>query len=285
VYRFVVMVFKVATVAVTTLVAVAAAWLRFGGDVRIPPKPPPPSANTSVDLDQIARSEQSWRTFLERDAVSAGIATPTPEAMGRKLRFRLSEQAVVVAPGEAPIEMAGLRLTARIEDDIGSRRLLVLRIKNLTARSLAYHVVTAPRPDGAGCNQRSILAHNALVLEPSAELVRSECSYRPGMSLAIERVETLELDPLMALYVSRLPPRAVGIEPRLALGHAPVLPNTWSMCGSMAAQSVRAAMERGQITWRDLVDFYARHRCGTYNFVEGYRAFETDSERRLPSVD
>ena len=46
-----------------------------------------------------------------------------------------------------------------------------------------------------------------------------------------------------------------------------------------------AASNRGDIGWRDLVDFYARHRCQTYQFPSSYRAFKSDGERPIPAVE
>jgi hypothetical protein len=49
-------------------------------------------------------------------------------------------------------------------------------------------------------------------------------------------------------------------------------------------QAVRSGLERGEIGWRDLIDFYARHRCQTYQFPLLYRAFKIDGERPVPAV-
>jgi len=48
---------------------------------------------------------------------------------------------------------------------------------------------------------------------------------------------------------------------------------------------VRSGIERGDITWRDLADFYARHRCQTYPFPPKYHAFRENGEQALPAVD
>jgi hypothetical protein len=50
------------------------------------------------------------------------------------------------------------------------------------------------------------------------------------------------------------------------------------------SQAVRSGLEQGQIGWRDLVDFYARHRCPTYRFPSSYRAFRSDGERQVPDI-
>ena len=278
---------RLGTLAGVVVVSAAVGYLRFFGDVSLPAKPPPPpsAGPATVALADVAASKSSWSSFVSRDAASAGLPAPSIADMSRKLIYRADEQPRALAPGDAPIEVAGLRLTAAAQDDEDRRKLLVLSIENLTDHDLAYRVVTEPRPGGASCNQRSILAHDAIVVGRGKKVVRSECSFRPGMSLGIARVETVELLPLMAAYVSKVPPAAVGADPRLARGHRPDLPSGWSVCATMAAQSVRTDIETGRIAWRDLVDFYARHRCETYTFPEGYRAFEKDGQRPLPAVD
>jgi hypothetical protein len=129
-----------------------------------------------------------------------------------------------------------------------------------------------------------ILAHDAIVVGRGKQVQRTECIYRSGMSLAIERVESVALPPLSSAYVSRLPPAAFGADARMARGHRPDLPAGMAVCSTVASQSVRSDIENGTIAWRDLVDFYARHSCETYQFPEGYKAFEKNGARTLPAV-
>jgi hypothetical protein len=53
----------------------------------------------------------------------------------------------------------------------------------------------------------------------------------------------------------------------------------------MLSQAVREQLDRAEIGWRDLVDFYARHRCETYQFPVTYRAFKADGEQKLPVIE
>jgi len=275
------------TIGVVTALSITIGSLRMCGGVAMPDKPPPPPTGGSAQemLKTSAGTAARWRKLIEDDARTVGVATPSDTDMARKLRYRLDEDARVIAPGEGSVEAAGLRLTASAVPEEGTpRQAMLLTIENLTDHDLAYHVVTTPRPGGAACNQRLILAHDAIVVVKGGKVVRSECIYRPGMSLAIARVETLELNPLMSAYVSRLPPTAVGGDPRLARGHHPDLPSRMEVCTTVASQAVRNDIETGTISWRDLVDFYARHSCENYQFPEGYQAFEKDEARPLPAV-
>ena len=279
--------FRLGTLAGVVVLAGSLTYLRFCGEVSLPPKPPPPvtTGPASETLGRVAASTDSWMAFVTRDAAAAGLPAPSATEMGKKLLHRVDEQPFVIAPGEGSKEVAGVRLTAVAKADAGNKQLLALQIENLTGADLAYRVLTEPRPGGAACNQRGILGHDAIVVRKGGTVVRSECVYRPGMSLRIARVETVELQPLMAAYLSRVPPAALGAEPRLARGHQPELPSGWTVCTTVASQAVRADIDEGRIAWRDLVDFYARHRCDTYRFPEGYRAFEKDGQRPLPDSD
>jgi len=80
--------------------------------------------------------------------------------------------------------------------------------------------------------------------------------------------------------LNHVPPAIVGIDPRVARGHRPA---TTQRCTSAVSQAGRSGLERGEIGWRDLVDFYARHRCQTYQFPLTYRAFNRDNERTVPA--
>lgn len=275
------------TIGAVVTASLALGLMRTCSKVSIPPKPPAPTmTGTTQDvLKTASASADSWRARIERDAATLGVATPSDTEMSRKFVYRLDEEKRVIAPGEGSIEAAGLRLTASSMPEEGTpRQAMVLTIENLTDQDLAYHVVTTPRPGGAACNQRLILAHDASVVRRGEKQVRSECIYRPGMSLAIDRVETIGLPPLSAAYVSRLPPAALGADPRLTRGHRPDLPAGMAVCSTVTSQSDRAAIERGEISWRDLVDFYARHSCENYQFSEGYSAFDRDGARPLPAV-
>jgi hypothetical protein len=234
-------------------------------------------------LKSASATYASWRAGIERDAAIAGVPAPGDDAIAKKLLYRVDEEARVIAPGEGSIDAAGLRLTASTEREEGRpRQALLLTIENLTDSDLAYNVVSTPRPGGAACNDRLLLAHDAIVVARGGKVTRSECVYRAGMSLAIEKVETVALPPLSSAYVSRLPPAAVGADTRLSRGHRPDLPSGMSVCTTVASQAVRADIQSGATTWRDLVDYYARHSCENYQFPEGYRAFEKDGAQALP---
>ncbi|HVV82761.1 MAG TPA: hypothetical protein VHE35_06755 [Kofleriaceae bacterium] len=280
--------FRIGTAVVAVAAAGAIAFVRFFGPVPMPTRPPPPqpgAVDAKSTLTAATGSAASWRSFLEQDARAAGVPVPRPEEMGKPLVFREDTTTRVLAPGDPPVQVAGLELTVKaVKDDDGPGQLLVLGIRNLVDHDLGYQVVASPQPGGAACNSRTILVHDAMVVRRQASIERSECTYSPGMKLQIDRVETVEVDGLMSVYLSRVPPTAVGADPMLAKAHRPHLTGGMVPCNLALSQVLRTAIENGSVRWRDLIDFYARHRCDSYQFPMSYKAFEKQDERPLPAT-
>ena len=67
--------------------------------------------------------------------------------------------------------------------------------------------------------------------------------------------------------------------------HASWVTADFRRCFQVMECDDRTLLDQWMANWRDLVDFYARHRCETYTFPEGYRAFERDGARPLPAID
>jgi hypothetical protein len=268
-------------VAGIALVAGIAA-VRFCGPVSLPPKPPPPPevphGTSSELLTKSSASPVVYQDFVARDAAEAGVRAPALDELSRKLPYRVDEAHHVLEVGQPSLEIAGVRLHAiHLEDE------LALEIANATGSSIAYNVVTtAVRAAPAGCDAAPARLFNAMTIRPGGREIRVECAWHAGIALAVVRVETVEVLPLSAWYLDHVPPSAVGIEPRIARGHQP--PEAGAPCAFALPQAVRSGLERGEIGWRDLIDFYARHRCQTYQFPLSYRAFKRDGERSVPAL-
>ncbi len=253
--------------------------VRFCGALSLPAKPAPPAVAHGTSSELLTKSMASpvvYQDFLARDAAAAGVPTPTLDELSRKLPYRVDEARHVLEVGAAPLELAGVRLRAvHVEEG------LALEIANATGSDIAYQVVSAPVPAVSG-NASTVLPFNAMTIAKDHSETRLECSWRAGLALAVTRVETLEVGPLSAWYLDHVPPSSVGIEPRITRGHH--VAETMERCAFALPQSVRSGLERGEIGWRDLVDFYARHRCQSYQFPLSYRAFKVDGERSVPVV-
>jgi hypothetical protein len=234
------------------------ASVRFCGRVSLPPKPPPPSVPHGTSSELLTRSSASpvvYQDFVARDAAEAGVRAPTLDELSRKLPYRIDDARHVLEVGRPALELAGVRLRAIHVEDA-----LALEIANATGSDIAYGVVSAPV--AAPCSAAPARAFNAMTIRPGGRELRVECGWHDGIALAVARVETVEVLPLSAWYLNHVPPSAVGIEPRIARGHQ--APETGPRCAFALPQAVRSGLERGEIGWRDLIDFYARHRCQTY---------------------
>ncbi|MFT3695456.1 MAG: hypothetical protein QM831_20140 [Kofleriaceae bacterium] len=198
--------------------------------------------------------------------------------MAKKLPYRGDEARYVLELGKPSIETAGLRLRIERSGDA-----VVLQIQNLVNADVAYNVVTAPSIGTGLCNKARPLPINAMVISKGGSETRVECVYRDGFSLVVTKVETVEVGPLSSYYLSEVPPALVGVDARVARGHHGV--DSKEPCSAVLSQVVRSGIERGDIGWRDLVDFYARHRCQTFQFPSSYRAFSEDGQRPLPATE
>lgn len=219
-----------------------------------------------------------YKGFLESDAATAGAPVPSIADMSKKLSYRVDEVRHVLNPGDAPIEVAGLRIHLERSDES-----VIMVIDNKLDSAVGYNVVSSASSGSSGCMAASPLPYNAMAIAKGGSERRTECKWRDGLSIIVTKVETLELLPLQAWYLSQVPPVQVGMEERLARGHHGV--QTGEKCSPIMGAVVRTGLERGTIGWRDLADFYARHRCQTYQFPSSYRAFKEDGERPIPAVE
>ena len=272
---------RIGTLVAGAVLASVITYVRFCGSLSLPDKPAPPTGPSGTQRQLLSRTNASpgmYKDFLEHDAASAGVRAPTLDEMAKKLVYRVDEGRHILEAGQPSIEVAGLRL--RVER---SGNAVVMSIQNLVGSDVAYAVTSAPSTGTYGCSNARLLPFNAMVISKGASETRTECAWRDGMSIVVTKVETVEVSPLSTYYLSQLPPSVVGVEERIARGHHGV--ETKEPCSPITSQVVRTGMDRGDIGWRDLVDFYARHRCQTYQFPSSYRAFKSDGERALPASD
>ena len=272
--------FKLGVIAGAIVLGLGIGTVRFCGSVSLAPKPPAPSGVSGTSRDLMTKSSVApavYQDFLAKDSSTAGVLTPTYEEMTRKLSFRSDDARHVLEVGQPAIELAGLRLSAVYANDT-----LALEIVNATKTDLGYFIKTQPAPNLADCNRARPLPYNAMVIDKGAKEIRVECVMREGMAIAVTKVETVEVSPLSAFYLRQVPPALVGVEDRVARGH--VAPKSREPCSPILSQAARTGFERGEIGWRDLADFYSRHRCQTYSFPLGYRAFTEDGQRQIPTT-
>jgi hypothetical protein len=272
-------------IAVAALLGLGLYYLRFCGAVDVPAAPPAPAV-MQVDVNKVAGELQAnsdlFAQGLGADSERWGIRPPaTPQTMGRVLVHRVSTQRRLLQPGKGRVEINGLELEA-----ITRGKTLGLRITNLTDSPVAYRVVTRPDRGRRECARKETWPHNAMALreagDSAAVVERSECSHRRGKGLAITRVEVIAIERLGYEYLSRLEPSSAGIMEISSNGHR--LP-PGPACKRTISGPLASALESERTTWRDLIDFYARHNCLQYRFPSDYKAFEGPGMLELPAVD
>lgn len=272
--------FRIATIAGAVALVMVMTYVRFCGSVSLPAKPPPPTGPTGTQTQLLTKSTASagvYNRFLETDAAAAGVRAPSVGDMAKKFPYRVDDGRHVLEPGKPPIELAGLKLWLERTGDK-----VIMAIANQLDSDVAYSVTSTPSAGASACSSVAPMAHNAMVIGKGGSERRTECAWRDGMTIIVTKVETIEILPLSAWYLSQLPPVLVGIDERIARGHRGV--DGSDKCSPVMSQVVRTGIDRGEIGWRDLVDFYARHRCQSYQFSSSYRALKSDGERSIPAV-
>lgn len=248
-----------------------------------PRPPPPPEATMNAEL---RFSPAVYRGLIEQDARGFGIRPPGEDAFRQPFAYFEESKGRRPLKPKSSIETAHLRLSLDVEKrqaTMDGQRFsfdhLVLRIENRSDRFLAYRVLT-DLPDKKRCQTKGDIPHNAIVLEPRQILRRTECLYRKDSKLDVLSVEVMELPALSAHYVSRLPATTTLYDPRTAAGHVPLK-------GAVCAQTfswreIQDGLDRGELGWRDVIDYYARHSCEEFSFFRTYR-YRTDPSAPLPA--
>lgn len=276
-----------AGVAVALLAAGIA--FRFRDHPRLPPRPPkPPPQDVNAAFRALDSDGNMYRALIERDAADAAVPAPSPTELSAVLPQEVVEPHVVLAAGGPAFETRDLtislrtgRVTARYSQGSVTRDHLILRVTNRGTRPLAYRIDTRLAMDVRYCVEKGEIPANAIAIAPGETVERTECAREGARTVTVDRVETIVLSPLGYFYVGRLFPAHTGLDPRVTRGHQPT---RGAICADIPEQAIRRAQEKGTTTWRDVIDFYARHSCEKYIFPLDYKAFTRSGERSLPAV-
>lgn len=270
--------FRWSVIAAGVGLALGIASVRFCGSVALPPKVTARAPVTGTAKQLMTKTSESTSVYVDlvaKDAAAAGVVVPSLDEMRRPLVATIDEGRHVLELGKPAVTINGLQIAA-----VRTGETLGLEIFNATDKDLGYLVVTKPTPWVSACNSARPLPLNVMVIAKGQRELRVECVYRAGTVIAVTRVETVELSPLQAWYLSQTPPALVGIEERIAKGHRG--PQVAEKCSPLMGEALQSRIENGEIRWRDLVDFYARHRCQTFQFPSSYKAFTQGDTRELP---
>lgn len=265
--------------------ALGMAALFGGGPPPGPARPhlPVAPAPTSVEMKF---SATLFRALIEQDAKAMGVAVPSAAAWQAPFPYFDELPAHRKLHAGATIRTAHLALTLVVRREQGAVEgqsfradHLVLKIESLSAHPVAYRVTTQV-PDVGRCDAKGVIPHNAIALRPHETIFRTECLFQKAAELELARVEVIEIPDLAYAYVSRLTPGLILYDGRTSAGH--VIPKGAVCPQTFSWRDVRDGAARGEIAWRDIIDFYARHNCDEYGFYPGYR-YRTDAAAPLPA--
>ncbi len=265
--------------------AVGMALLFGGGPPPAPPRPRLPSAPAPTAAD-MKYSATLYRALVEQDAKAFGVVAPSADELAARFPYFDELPARRKLHGGGKVHTAHLAISLIIRREQGAVEgqsfradHLVLKIENLTKHHLAYRVMTEVR-DAVRCEAKGVIPHDAIALAPHETILRTECLLQKTGEIDLTRIEVMEIPALAYFYVSRLVPALCLYDPRTAAGHTilkgSICPQTFSW------RDIRDGAARGEIDWRDIIDYYARHNCEEYAFFPGYR-YRTDAAAPLPA--
>lgn len=255
------------------------------------PPPAPSRPEIPPPLSSLINSEQRfsplyYRALVEQDAKFYGVPAPAYEDLQQPNPYFEELRTKKRLRIKTPFETRHLRLTlevtkemATLENHTLNSDHLTLKIENRTQFHLAYRILTFV-PDKEKCANKANLSHNAMMIEPGQTIMRTECLYRQDEHVDLLGIEVIELPPLSAFYISRLPPSSMLYDPRTFAGHMP--PKAEICAQTFSWREIKDGVEKQAFGWRDVIDFYARHNCSEYTFFKSYR-YRGDPRDRLPA--
>jgi hypothetical protein len=250
------------------------AVLFAGGPAPGPARPQLPTSASPSGAD-LKYSPTLFRGLVEQDAKAFGVSAPSSAELSAVFPYFDEHPAKPRLRVGSTLRTNHLRLSLVLRREAGAVEgqsfradHLVLEIENRTARRLAYRVTTKV-VDASRCDAKGVIPHNAVALAPHETVARTECLFQKAASVDVVAVEVMEITPLSYYYLAQLTPGLVLYDPRTAAGHA--VPKGAPCPQNFSWREVRDGAARGEVEWRDIVDFYARHNCHEYAFFKGYR--------------
>lgn len=244
----------------------------------------------SVVLAKRVDPDQAQREALKQEASYADSAayyqTRIDEAVARhelpapsleRLRqpntfFHVASESdpATIGPGQS-FRRAGLEIEVEIEAiEVQQRGVTTTSnhtlavVRNIGDKPLAYFLRL--RAASGDCAGRARTRWDTMALVPDEEAELSICAGKHAVEVIDLRV--MEVTPLGALWVSKVPPQAVGHDDFVAHAHQPG--EGIEMCAEIPAVEFAARIEAGEAQWEDIVDYYSRHDCEHYRWWPGY---------------
>ena len=248
-----------------------------------PSEADPTPAGGSAEDDR-AFAEQAFDQGIVEDAKTFGLPDqPAIEAVhGSQAYFLELDEPKVLAPGRSwtsdhlKIEAAVDKVAYQQHGATVSARHTLAVVENISDTPVAYLVRVTSDARGT-CDVHGARQHNAMALMPGEKAEIVVCA--GGGKIQLLRVEVLEISEIGHRYVSRVPPRAVGIGSLTSHAHAP--PKGTKLCETVDVSGLAVDVREGLTRWVDIVDFYSRHSCDRFRFPPGYH-YSPDPPAKLP---
>ena len=249
-----------------------------------PPRDPPPRVDTSAVLSYRYK-EGFFKALVTEDAQKLGVKRFSFKRLVAVNRHFIEFTGSQLLRPRGKLETRHLVLEAQrrkifVGEPGHGYRIdhLVLVIVNKTGHHLAYRVVTTAKGE---CGRKGAMPHNALAIVPKGRVMRTECILAPGTEVRVREVEVMEVSPLGYYYISRLDPGHLQLPRRTTAGHE--IPGGMQPCRLLPWRRIKAGMQRGDVAWSDVIDFYSRHNCDEYTFFTEY-VYDRKGPGRLPAV-
>lgn len=220
---------------------------------------------------------------LADDLTKYALASPDLETLKKPNAFvHLIDDPKVLAPG-ATFDSDHIRVAATVEK-VKYRRQgatvtakhAVAKVTNVSDVPLAYFM-RVRSSDRGECRVRGTRLHNVMALGPGETVDVAVCAGTGGVEVLDLRA--LEVTPIGVVYLSKLPPVAVGHDAVTARSHAPG--RGVELCSQVPSVRLANLIKRGEVQWEDVADFYSRHNCEREQYVDGYR-LATEPLTELP---
>ncbi len=247
--------------------------------------PSPAAADTKDPADDRAFDEQAFDKGVVADAAAFGIPTEGAVAAVYAAQIYAVEldEATVVAPNQS-WSSPHLKVTAVLDkvayQKLGatvSARHSIALVENISQTPVAYRLRVSSEARGR-CEVHGARQHNAMALMPGEKAEIVVCA--GGGKIRIERAEILEISALGHRYLSRVPPRAVGVDSLSAHAHAPAAET--KPCETVDVAGLSLSLREGSAGWADIVDFYSRHSCDRFRYFREYR-HQPGAAEKLPA--
>lgn len=248
------------------------------------PSEPKESESGKPDDDR-AFDEQAFDKGVLADAAAFGLPEEgLLEAVhGAQVYAVELEQSTVLAP-KRTWSSPHLKITAaqdkvayqKLGATVSARHSIAL-VENISKTPIAYRVHVTSESRGR-CEVHGSRQHNAMALMPGEKAEIVVCA--GGGKIRIQRVEILEISALGHRYLSRVPPRAVGVDSLSAHAHAPVAGS--QPCETVDVAGLSLALREATTGWADVTDFYSRHSCDRFRYFPEYR-HQAGAPAKLPA--